>query len=59
MERQCSPFVVMVTKQDQYSYQVFTMQFYFCIFLLPEHLLSPIAPVGRLNATKELLWCDA
>lgn len=49
----------MVTQQDQYSYQVFTMLFYFCIFLLLEHLLSPIASVGRLNAKKELLQCDA
>lgn len=40
----------MVIKQDQYSYQVFTMLFCFCIVLLLEYLLSPIAPVGRLRA---------
>jgi len=26
---------------------------------MPKHLLTPVAPVGRLNAKKELLQLDA
>lgn len=48
----------MVTKQDQYSNQIFKILFYFCIVLLPEHVLSPIDLVRRLNAKKELLAPD-